>query len=134
MNTDDLYNEGPVYKLGQKLYYLKDTYDYNHEHQFVEIVECEVIEVELKSYYIFKPGKNEYRVERWYKLSDLNGHRHVGPQARQITKHEFLTLEEAIEARTKKLLAIHEEAKNEYARTEAALQSIERKLFEYGIS
>ena len=130
----DEFNEGPLYELGQKLYYLNTGYDFNHNHDFVDIVECEVIELEFKTYIVFNQTGSKSRVERWYKLSDLHGHRHVGPQARQLIKHDFLTLEEAIDARNKKMLAIHEEAKNEFANAEAALHSVERKLFEYGIS
>ena len=130
----DEYNEGPLYRLGQKLYYLRTGYDYEYEHDYVDIVECVVLEIEFKTYTKFTVEGNKHHVERWYVLSDLAGKMHVGPQARQLIKHDFLDYAEAEKARNEKMLRIREEVWNELEKAQAAMRAVERKCIEYGIS
>ena len=131
----DEYYEGPLYNLGQKLYYLHSYYDFEHEHDYVEIVECVVIEKEYKSYTKFTSKSTESRIERWYVLSDnLVGKMHAGPQARQLIKRDFLDYEDAVKARNEKMLRIREEVWNELEKAQAAMRAVERKCIEYGIS
>lgn len=130
----DEYNEGPLYRLGQKLYYLRNDYDYEYEYDYVDIVECVVLEIEFKTYTKFTAEGNKHRVERWYVLSDLAGKMRVGPQSRQLIKRDFLDYAEAEKARNEKMLRIREQVWNELEKAQAAMRAIEGKCIEYGIS
>ena len=131
--TDILDTEGPNYELGQKLYYVSTRY-HDVDYCYPVIVECEVIEIQYKTYTTVSEKGIEHHLEKWYCLSELDGYRHVGPRNKQITQDEFLTFEEAEKRRNEKMLRIREEVWNELEEAQAARRFIEGKCIEYGIS